>query len=47
MESPRQDQTGANRVARCLIADGWEQYRETAEGRPWRYRRPADDTDED
>jgi putative DNA primase/helicase len=42
----RQDQIAANRVARTLIADGWEQYRDSAPGRPWRYRRETE-PDED
>jgi predicted P-loop ATPase len=35
-----QDQAKSNRVARCLVAHSWKRYRDTADGRPWRYRPP-------
>lgn len=41
IETPRQDQALANRVARCLVADGWEKWRAPADDmgrRQWRYR---------
>lgn len=34
------DKGVAARVARCLISDDWERYRESHGDRPWRYRRP-------
>lgn len=41
IETARQDQIAANRVARCLKAAKWERYRQrTPDGREWRYRRP-------
>jgi predicted P-loop ATPase len=41
IETARQDQTAANRVARCLKAAGWEKKRQrlTGEGLRWRYRK--------
>lgn len=48
IKTDRQDQIAANRVARTLISDGWEQYRDSSPGRPWRYRRSAaGDPDDD
>ena len=42
VETPKQDQTMANRVARCLVASGWEKWRapkDVDNRREWRYRR--------
>jgi predicted P-loop ATPase len=41
IETARQDQTAANRVARCLKAAGWEKKRQrlAGEGLRWRYRK--------
>src|SRR5262249_19520393 len=40
IETPKQDQTAANRVSRCLKAGGWERYqkRKMDRSREWRYR---------
>jgi putative DNA primase/helicase len=34
------DRTLAARAARCLIAEGWERFREAGGDRPWRYIKP-------
>jgi predicted P-loop ATPase len=40
VETAKQDQAAANRVARCLKAAGWEKFRKrTATGFPWLYRK--------
>jgi len=40
IETAKQDQSVANRVARCLKAGGWERYQKRRRGKPrqWRYR---------
>ena len=45
VESSKQDQSIANRVARCLVADGWEKWRSPKgedDRREWRYRKKPD-----
>jgi predicted P-loop ATPase len=40
VEPAKQDQAGANRIARCLKAAGWERFRFGPRGsRSWRYRK--------
>lgn len=43
IEMPKQDQTAATRVARCLRAEGWERWRVGPRSdREWRYRKMTD-----
>jgi predicted P-loop ATPase len=43
LELAKQDQTAANRVARCLKRGGWERYRKRiGDTLQWRYRRRRD-----